>query len=382
MPVALEAEQAVLGAWINGVPFDAVPLTEEHFHSPAHRHVYHAVQELTGKGAPVDLMSVTSSMRTAGTLEAAGGPGVLSELLCVAAGGEAAVRYYFDDLETHRQTRNAAAYCYKNLPELPAMRLSVSEFTKGLVEISAPQSASQWMTGREVIDALEAETHGTPPEAFPFGIHELDDSLRGGIRPSEFFVIAGDTGKGKSALMIQAAGLAAKNGTPVLYISLEMPTTDVWKRAVSAATNTPQTHDSFRGKLAESENWPLYVTSNVCELSAIASMIRSAVRKEKVRLVVVDYIQIIEAKGDTRENTVSECARQLLVLAATENVAILTGSQLNEQGQLRESRAIGQHANAVLAIADKAIKCPKFRRGPSIWSIPAVLRGEVSRFFS
>jgi len=382
MPSAPEAEQAVLGAWLDGVPFDAVPLTEGHFHSPAHRHVYHAVQGLTGKGAPVNLISVTSSMRTAGTLDAAGGPGVLAELLSVSAGGEAAVRYYFHDLEAVRQARGVVAYCGEHLPELSAMKLSASEFAGGLVEISAPQAASQWMTGHEVIDALEDEMRGTPPEAFPFGIPALDDSLKGGIRPGQFFVIAGDTGKGKSALMIQAAGLAAQKGTPVLYISLEMPATDVWKRAVSAATRTSQTNDSFRGKLNESESWPLLVSSTEPEASAVCSMIRAAVRKQKVRLVVVDYLQIMHLSGESnRERAVSECARQLLVLSATENVAILTGSQLNENGQLRESRAPAHHADAVLAIADGAIQCPKFRHGPSLWSVPAVLRGEVSRFF-
>jgi replicative DNA helicase len=150
---------------------------------------------------------------------------------------------------------------------------------------------------------------------------------------------------------------------------------------VSAATRHPQGTKAFRDALCESESWPLFVASNVAELSAIGATIRAAVRKDKVALVAVDYLQIIDAPGDNRENKMSECARYLKALASTESVAILTASQLNEEGLLRESRAIGHHANLVLAIGADQIECRKFRRGPWQWSTSATLKGAVSRFF-
>lgn len=379
IPANPEAESAVLCALLSGTPLDAAPITEAHFAAPDHRLVFAAVRDLAEQGAPVDIMSVSTRLRARGELDHAGGDP--SRFLVACIGGEAALRHYYAHLEDARQAREVALYVRDNLDDLTALQLQAPRFVEELVELSAPKSASLYVTGVDIINELEAaERAGKPREAFGFGLPELDERLRGGIMREELCVIGGETGAGKSALMIQAVARTAQAGIPSLYISLELPGTEVWNRCVSAATRHPQGSQAFRSALCESESWPLFVASNVAELSAIGATIRAAVRKEKVALVAVDYLQIIDAPGDNRENKMSESARYLKALASTESVAVITASQLNEEGLLRESRAIGHHANLVLAIGDDEIECRKFRRGPWQWSVQARLNGAISQF--
>jgi replicative DNA helicase len=77
--------------------------------------------------------------------------------------------------------------------------------------------------------------------------------------------------------------------------------------------------------------------------------------KEKpLDLIVLDYIQLIDASGqrksETRQEAVAQVSRSAKRLAAELNCVVIGLSQLNDDGKLRESRAIGQDANAIIAV--------------------------------
>ena len=105
----------------------------------------------------------------------------------------------------------------------------------------------------------------------------------------------------------------------------------------------------------------------------------------KADLVVVDYLQIVSMpKADTREQAISELTRRLKLTSTKAGVAIVTASQINEDGKLRESRAIGHHSDHVVAVlhdeGGSRIRILKNRRGSRDISIPIKMRGEISRF--
>jgi replicative DNA helicase len=89
-------------------------------------------------------------------------------------------------------------------------------------------------------------------------------------------------------------------------------------------------------------------------------------------------------KADNREQAISELARRLKLTSLKANCAVLTASQLNEEGRLRESRAIGHHADSVLAIrhteGSSLIAVDKNRRGQRGVTLPVTMRGDISRF--
>lgn len=409
IPQNATAEQVVLGCLLWGAPHYSVPLREDHFAAPDHRLVFATILELAESNRPIDVHSVTSRLTAKGQLEHAGGP-VARFLNEGAAGGEAVLQHYFQDLESARQSREAFLYAEKFMPEVVSFRMSAPQFAEELAMRCAPIAKEQGASAADIVASLEKTWNsGKDLEAFPTGLSSLDDALLGGFHRGELGVVAADTGGGKSALLIQIAAENTRKGNAVVYLSLEMPREDIMQRFASAYSGRAipqrlvseptleehaewkQSDSHFRAALCDAQFLPLTIYDNVTDLAEIGAAVRSAVRRQKASLAIVDYLQLVECVGDTREQAVSEIARKLKVLAAQEHIAILTASQVNENGQLRESRAIGHHANVVIHIAHAGadatngvrpclMTLAKFRRGP-LESMPGVgLHGATSRF--
>jgi replicative DNA helicase len=104
--------------------------------------------------------------------------------------------------------------------------------------------------------------------------------------------------------------------------------------------------------------------------------VEGAARKAKPDMLLVDYIQLVHLRNmrsnETREQLVSEVARRMKLLASTGNMTVITASQLNDDGKLRDSRAIGHHSDSVIEICseehekpERSIAIVKNRRGPN-----------------
>jgi replicative DNA helicase len=405
------AEHIVLGCLLLGAPHYAVPLREDHFAAPDHRLVFACILELAEGSQPVDVHSVTSRLTAKGQLEHAGGP-VARFLSDGAAGGEAMLRHYFPDLETARQSREAFLYAEKFLPEVASFRMPASQFVEELAVRCAPMAKESGASAADIVAGIQKTWEsGDDIEAFPTGVPALNDALLGGFHRGELAVVAADTGGGKSVLLTQIAAANARKGIGVVYLSLEMPREDVMLRFTSACSGQPnpqrranqltlkehseweKADKAFKAALGDAKNFPLTIHDDVTDLASIAAAVRSAVRHQRASIAIVDYLQLVECVGDTREQAVSEIARKLKILAAQEHIAILTASQINESGQLRESRAIGHHANAVIHIFEEgdrredgikpcAMRLAKFRRGPTEKITGVGLDGATSRFVS
>jgi replicative DNA helicase len=385
IPQNPEAETAALGCLLFGASPHAVPMTADHFAAPNYQLIFATICDLTERGHAVTVQAVTTELRAKGNLENAGGPGLITALYTAEGpiGGDSLLAFHFDHLETARQAREAFVYCTRHLPEVAAGRLPAPAFAEELAARCAPVAASAGHTAESIVREMDAEeARGEPPELFPTGLRPLDQHLAGGFHRGELGVIAGETGGGKSALMIQVAATVAEEGQRVLYLSLEMPRRDVLRRIAAAASGCPPHHEKFKSALCSAQVLPLTIHDDLSDLCEILAAIRGAARNPKApaALVCVDYLQLIEAPGDTRELALSETARRLKSIALRESVAILTASQLNESGALRESRAIGHHADAVLFIGDEGITLGKFRRGQRNVTATCRLDGATSRF--
>ena len=87
-------------------------------------------------------------------------------------------------------------------------------------------------------------------------------------------------------------------------------------------------------------------------------------------------------EGDNREQQISAISRRLKNLASNLGSVVITASQLNDDGRLRESRSIGQHSSHVIFIGSESkwLLIGKNRRGPANIKIPVTFRGAISRF--
>jgi replicative DNA helicase len=132
----------------------------------------------------------------------------------------------------------------------------------------------------------------------------------------------------------------------------------------------------------------LRIESEHTDWESIESAAREAHGKGQLDVLIVDYIQLVHlralGKNETREQHVSEITRRLKALALQLNICVGTASQLNDEGRLRESRAISHHSDHVWILANgdkgKVLRIDKNRNGERDKAVPVVMHGHIARF--
>ncbi len=378
------AERAVIACLLDEASVYRAPLTEAHFAAPDHQLVFRAVLDLTEAQQPVSIMSVRSKLESRGELENAGGDP--SRFFDYGGGGDDVLHYHFPLLESARRNREAILHIHKHLSELTSLRIDAAQFAEELSQIAAPVAVSGGGDSvADIVADIEArELLGEKRDFFTSGLDALDNLLRGGFVRGNLGVYAGRTGGGKSVGLVQSAVANAKVGRRVIYYTTELGQEELVERAAACyrgvSLNDAKRLRSAMGDLAA---LPLVFRKDCgVELHSIAADIRAEVRAGKCDMAVVDYIQRVSLKADSRELEVSGVARKLKDIAVSENIPVLTASQLNDEGRLRESRNIGMEADVVILIKDESLVVNKSRRGPQGDSVfvNCRLQGERSRF--
>lgn len=197
------------------------------------------------------------------------------------------------------------------------------------------------------------------------GFAGFDKILGGGFQDSAVYVLGGGTGHGKSVLALNMARHAAAAGHHVLYVSLEMRHTQLMFRLLAAESSissylikngdlTDSQISAFTKAKGSVHSYASNITFfdqpgiSVVRLSAILRQVSTA---RKVDFMVVDYLQLLSGQGGySRENEVANLSKGLLTLATANSIPILALSQLNKEGDIRESQAIKHDAYGVMVI--------------------------------
>lgn len=204
----------------------------------------------------------------------------------------------------------------------------------------------------------------TKPVGVTTGIKSLDEIL-GGFHAGDLYILGAKTGRGKTVLGLNVAVAAAKSGKKVLYFSLEMKHEKISLRVLSAEASVCGklietgfiTSEQIDGLLSASttlskigENLTIIDQRGV-NLYQLGATVRQVSKQSGVDLVVVDYLQLLEVDETySREREVASISKALVAVAGINDVPVLALSQLNETGQIRESRAVGQDAAGILRI--------------------------------
>lgn len=226
----------------------------------------------------------------------------------------------------------------------------------------------------DIVAALaEPFKHGPGDTVIPSPWPDFNDKAAGGLHRGRLLVIGARPGEGKSIAGHQAALHAASNGHPALVFSMEMGNAEVGGRMLASDTRIDMdeigrlqlSQDSWRRyhEFAErSRSLPLWVVdqSNMT-VDRITSIARTHKRRHGLDVMCVDYLQLMGMRGAaSREQAVSEVARQLKNLARELDCCVLLPSQLNREtakrgkpslADLRESGGIEAHADLVLLLA-------------------------------
>ena len=389
-PQAPDLEEAVLGALM--IEKDAYSLVSEilrpeSFYEHRHQLIYAAITDLAINQKPVDILTVKEQLAKRGELDEVGGPFYITQLSGKVA-SSAHIEYHARIIAQKALARELITFTSqiqsKAFDETMDVDDLMQEAEGKLFEISQQNMKKDYTQINPVIS--EAYQLMTKAAARTDGLSGLEsgftklDKMTSGWQNSDLIIIAARPAMGKTAFVLSMAkNIAVNYHNPVALFSLEMSNVQLVNRLISNVCEIPS-EKIKSGQLADYE-WqqldyklrdlidaPLYVDDtpslSVFELRTKA---RRLVREHGVKVIIIDYLQLMNASGmsfGSRQEEVSTISRSLKGLAKELNIPIIALSQLNrgvenregadgkrpQLSDLRESGAIEQDADMVCFI--------------------------------
>ena len=383
-PQNLDAEKSLLGAVLidEEVLADAAEITHANdFYDKNHGLIFAGMMRLFEKHKPVDLLTLTDELKRKDELEMVGGSAYLTEL-------------------TNYVPTAAHASAYAEMVAQTAVRRRLIKASGDISELGYDEST----TTQELLEKAEAELFSVSDQSTKQDLVSLESiltdsfdrieelsknkgSLRGirtgyrdldnmtaGLQKSDLIILAARPAMGKTTLVTNLAyNVATIEKKPVLFFSLEMRQEQLVDRMLADASGvdswnirTGNLSDNDFAKLSEAmgemAEAPIYIDDtpglSVLEMRTKA---RRIAHENQLGLIIVDYLQLMQANGNhngNRVQEVSEISRGLKLIARELNVPLIALSQLSRSvesrtppipqlADLRESGSIEQDADIV-----------------------------------
>ena len=400
------------------------------FYDPKHQIIFKSMIDLQSKDFPIDLMTVIQELKRTENLHNAGGDHYIIELT-MGVSSAAHLDYHLMIVLQKYLARKMIANCayaidllYREstdiFEEIDAHIGRMNEIEEVIAQQKEDKSSLQ--LHQELIEQQKLKViPGIPSK------HKSVESKLRGWRDGDMIVIAGRPAMGKTTFVLDDVFHAAKKGHPIAFFSLEMSAGQLHTKMVSNETEIGG--NAFRDmslsdlemqKIYETstfDNLPFHIVENTNNLNQILAKSRLLNKEKGVKMIVIDYLQLIEindSKGKSDNSVVSVISRKLKLLALELQVPVIVLSQLSREvekrpgkrpqlSDLRDSGAIEQDADVVgflfrpeyykIAVWDNdpegmetstkneaEFMCAKFRNG-SIFESRLSFRGDVSKFF-
>jgi replicative DNA helicase len=385
MPQHMEAERSILGAILidnNALNAAIEILKPEDFFHDHHRRIYQQMIALGETQQAIDLVTLTDQLHRSGELESSGGPAYIAQLMD-GVPHVTNIEHYARIVKeksllralihaTHAIQQQALeaeedADAILDRAESAIFQLAEDRVRSGLVGVRD--------VVRENFERIsQIFNEGKRITGLSTGYHQLDN-LTSGFQNSELLILAARPSMGKTALALNIAeNVAVRGNKPVAIFSLEMSKESLLLRLLSSDAQI-DSHKFRTGHLSREDGGkipvslsrlaeaPLWIddagSSTVVEMGA---KLRRLKRDKGLSLVVVDYLQLVSARGrfGNRNEEVSSITRGLKGLAKELKVPVLVLSQLTRAPEredreprladLRESGAIEQDADVVMFI--------------------------------
>ncbi len=388
-PQAVDVEEAVLGAMMiepNCVPDVLERLTAECFYKEANRKIFSAISALTKDHEPVDIFTVAEALKRTGDLEAVGGPYYLS-LLSSKVGAAAHVEYHVNILlqkHIQRELITISAEVQRDSfdDSIPVDDL-LNNAQQKLFELAERNMKRETLPVQDVLKDTVAEIEANQDRTdglsgVPSGFTGID-KVTLGWQESDLVIIAARPSMGKTAFVLtMARNMAVDHHIPVAFFSLEMSSKQLVKRLLVSETGLSS--EKIRGgkrlldyelvqlheRIKDLSAAPLFIDDTPSiSIYELRSKVRRLVRNAGVKLIIIDYLQLMtgppELRG-MREQEVSNISRSLKAIAKEMSIPVIALSQLSRDvekrggnkipqlSDLRESGAIEQDADIVMFI--------------------------------
>lgn len=384
-----EAEQSIIGSlMIDNKKVDDVIeiISASDFYRADCRFIFEAVLDLQKIGSPFDVITLSEAMHKAGTLDRAGGLGYLIEIAnnTPSSANVKAYAHVVADRSIERKITEAgqliceigddAGIAVDEKLNLIHSQLSALERSDRMDIVDFDVLLKNEVTD---IDGKFREV-GKPGLSTGFGALDL---RFGGIEDSDLWILAARPAMGKTTLAMNIANNVSAQGKEVLIFSLEMSKEQLTKRLVSAASGIP--YGVLRSGDFQEHNWPQLSAGvqklkgrkiHIVDIAGIdvnhaLAIARKFSRNGNLGLIVIDYLQLMTAKSESRFDEVSQVSRKLKAMAKTISCPVLALSQLSREvekrkppipnnSDLRESGQIEQDADIISFIYREEVYQP------------------------
>ncbi|MBO7283978.1 MAG: replicative DNA helicase [Bacteroidales bacterium] len=388
-PQSREVEEAVLGALMvepKVVPDVLDSLNANCFYVEAHRKIFQAISALAMAHEAIDYLTITEQLKKTNELEEIGGFHYLIEL-SQRVGSAVHIdnhikillqRYIQRELITISSGIQRDAF-NDSIPVDDLMQtaqeklftLAQNNMKRDTLPISdvIKEAISDIEANQQRSDGLSGVASGfTGLDKFTLGWQE-----------SDLVIVAARPAMGKTAFVLtMARNMAVEHKTPVAFFSLEMSSKQLVKRLLVSETGLSS--EKIRGgkkfeeyemhqlhqRIRDLSTAPLFIDDTPSlSIYEFRSKARRLVNNAKVKLIIIDYLQLMtgppELKG-LREQEVATISRSLKAIAKELGIPIMALSQLSravetrggnkrpQLSDLRESGAIEQDADIVMFI--------------------------------
>ncbi|MFH1541370.1 MAG: replicative DNA helicase [Elusimicrobiota bacterium] len=391
IPHSLEAEKAVLGSML--IEKDAIEvvmemLSENDFYTTPHKIIFREILKLYDKNqGDVDILMLSESIKFNPQLEQLGGSVYLTSLIDVVVVASN-VEYYAKIVRDKAIFRELIHAGRKIINDATGQIDDVNEIVDSAAQVIFNISEKKEMKGAisvsdlidPTLDAIE-EIHKRKEHipGVPSGFSDLD-SMIGGFKKSNFIIIAGRPGTGKTSLCLNIAENAAiHHKKSILIFSLEMSNDELMTRFICSQARVPS--DRVKNAYMTGSDWTRITTaagefkstkvfiddSSVISVLEMKARARRLFKKEGLDLIIIDYLQLMSGKSgrsEYRQLDIAEISRSLKIMAKDLQIPVIALSQLSREPEkrtgdhagkprladLRESGAIEQDADLVLML--------------------------------
>lgn len=423
-PHNIEAENSVIGALL--IDKDAIVKVAEflrpfHFYKEANAKIFEAILNLYEKREPADLITVPDELKRMKVVKEVGGVSYLTELVNQVPTA-ANVEYYGSIIKEHA-TRRGLISAAANISDLAFKEDSTVNAVLDTAEqilygVSQDQLKQQFVPIKDTLEVTferldEMHKKKGSLRGVPTGFKTLDNMLSG-LQESNLAIIAARPSVGKSSLLINFAQFAAvRHKVPIGVFSLEMSREQIVDRMISAQGDIDnwrittgnleeedfEKYSNAAGELAEA---PIFIDDtpgiNIMEMRTKARRLQI---DQKVKLIIVDYLQLIHGRNlENRVQEVSEISQALKNLARELKIPVIAASQLSraveqrggdkrpQLSDLRESGSIEQDADVVMFLyrpddedrENIKLLISKHRNGPT-GEVDLYFKGDRTRFY-
>lgn len=364
VPFSAEAEEAVLGAILanaNVYYNVAAFLKAEDFFLLRHQRIWQAIQRIAERNEEYDFLTVSKELQDLGALDEIGGQAYLLRLVNNTPSASLADVYaHLVERAAIRRRLLAAADEIKALAlnEVLSIEKVTEEAEARLFGVTENQLHRDLVPMREVVNEYfermeQLMQNQGQPLGLPTRFRGVDELL-GGLQKSDLLIFAGRPGMGKTSFLLSIAlNTARSNNSRVAIFTMEMGREQIVQRLLSMETGINMQRLRL-GKL-EPQEWSRFVEASgrlsqfqifIDDTPALTPMqmrakCRRLAREHGIDLVIVDYLQLMNAGGLYENNRVQEISyisRSLKELARELNVPLFSAAQLSRAVEQRQDK--------------------------------------------